>query len=415
MLAGSLLAGSIVAGLTGLGAGPAQAEDERPRHQVIERCDPTACLVAWVVADSDGDGVNDADEWMAGTDPNDPASYPPLAVLVDLLEQRRLPTFENGLAALVVMPPDLVDMQVKATGDDLLADLSLAGFPVPARKDQLSRLGISTDLMKEHGIDLERDGFTLGLEPPSKDGGVPGIRLGALDRSLYSGGNGSGTPATTVPAGGPTPTTAPAGGTTPTTAGATPATTAKPDSATPGGGTGSGSGGEAGDDDLAPLKKLEHGGWSKKKDMGDGTTKYYFKDGTVRTVTPTGYVDVKDTLVIKHGSWKKYTNPDAEDAATIDPARFEAWERTLDDTKRTVEGGGPTIGDTDQEIVDRRTHIAYVEGELGLGLYVVTDTPRVTTAQPDVRPDLPSPLDHIPAGSTPKGGSGNDCRDGYCG
>jgi hypothetical protein len=164
---------------------PASAEGPGPLpprpDTTLRLCDPTGCYVAWGAVDSDHDGVSDADEIVAGTDPHDPLSSPRLEVVVEIAAGRGLPTFENGLGAFVALPDEILQME-RLDGDDLLG-----AFAMPVRKDALSRMGISTDLLSEHGLSVE-GGFTLGLDGPGSEGSPAPVRVGGIDISLVSAG-----------------------------------------------------------------------------------------------------------------------------------------------------------------------------------------------------------------------------------
>mgnify|MGYP001565531969 CR=1 FL=1 len=97
-------------------AGPAQAKEETLRH--VRLCDTSYCYYAWNVVDSDGDGVSDADERVAGFDPHDPSSRPPLPLMVEMIGKQYLPTFEYGVGMMVVRPADL-EAQLAKFGLDM--------------------------------------------------------------------------------------------------------------------------------------------------------------------------------------------------------------------------------------------------------------------------------------------------------
>jgi hypothetical protein len=188
----------------GLCPTPAQAAEppaEPPKERLADQtsrtlriCDPTACYVAWRAADSDHDGVSDADELMAGTDPHDPRSRPGLDIVVELASARQLPSFEAGLGSFLLFPPEIVAMRAKAHPD------LLGTFPVHERADSLTRLGISADLMASVGIDPGRSGMTVGLDHATGKGGMPGRRVNGVEMSLISAGTDS--PTGTVAHGG---------------------------------------------------------------------------------------------------------------------------------------------------------------------------------------------------------------------
>ncbi len=144
----------------------------------LRACDQTGCYVAWAVVDSDGDGVNDADEVMAGTDPHDPHSRPGLQLLFDLGVDRRLPSFEAGRGAFIAFPAEIV-VALARDGSDLLG-----AFPVHQRKDALTRAGIDLGQLAAANIDLSHDGLTMGLGEARSGGSLPGTRVGGIDARL---------------------------------------------------------------------------------------------------------------------------------------------------------------------------------------------------------------------------------------
>ncbi|MFZ5635910.1 MAG: thrombospondin type 3 repeat-containing protein [Pseudomonadota bacterium] len=158
----------------------ARAEDPPLRH--VRVCDTSACYTAWGVVDSDDDGFSDADEIVAGSDPFDPNSRPPLPLIVDLIGAQMLPTFEFGVGKITVKPAELqAELEARGGGES-----PLAAFPLGQRKDAMTRLGLNTDLLAEHGYDAEFDGLTLVRE--SNDG-VPARRVGGVDIRLISAGD----------------------------------------------------------------------------------------------------------------------------------------------------------------------------------------------------------------------------------
>ncbi len=144
----------------------------------LRACDQTGCYVAWAVVDSDGDGVNDADEVMAGTDPYDPRSRPGLELLFDLGVDRRLPSFEAGRGAFIAFPAEIVVALAK-DGSDLLG-----AFPVHQRKDAVTRAGIDLGQVAAAKIDLGHDGLTMGLGNARSGGSLPGTRVGGIDARM---------------------------------------------------------------------------------------------------------------------------------------------------------------------------------------------------------------------------------------
>lgn len=155
------------------------AGDGALRH--VRICDASACYYAWRVVDSDGDGVSDADERVAGTDPYDARSRPSLSRLVDLLGKSMLPTFEFGLGEVVLYPEKLQETIEAANKDPL------AAFPLGQRKSAASRLGISGELLSSYGIDI-RQGIALQQSIDTRTG-VPSRRVGGIDLSLISAGD----------------------------------------------------------------------------------------------------------------------------------------------------------------------------------------------------------------------------------
>lgn len=182
----TLIASAIATGIALASLIPsARAEEPELRH--VRLCDASVCYHAWNVVDTDGDGVSDADEVMAGTDPHDPASRPSLPLIVEMIGAQLMPTFEFGVGQIVVRPAEL-QAKLEAYGGG--AENPLAAFPLGDRKDAFSRLGLDTDLLAEHGYDAERDGLTLVRGHDDK--GAPVRRVGGVDVRLISAGDDAG-------------------------------------------------------------------------------------------------------------------------------------------------------------------------------------------------------------------------------
>lgn len=297
-------------------------------------CDTSGCYLAWKVVDSDHDGVADADELMAGTDPYDPLSRPSLQVVAELGGKKQLPSFEAGLGAYIVFPPELQVMMAEGKG------APLAAFPLAGeRYDTLTRLGISADTLTQYGIDPQRDGFTVGLSLPVKDQALE-RRVGGIELRLISN-----------------------------------------------------------DDDPAPLDPNcgKHGAEVANDLYEDGLVTTY-EDGARRIAWSDGSGTMLDKDGNVVGTW--YVNPDADPEATAPTPEQEAsFKRLRGTTILTVDGWTTPDGGAIPE--DKRNTVILVDPEQTYNTGLAFDAPRLTSAQPEARPDLPNPgLPADPGGIT---------------
>jgi hypothetical protein len=444
----AILSGTLLA--LGLAVAQPASAAERPRNDLktIRSCDVTACLVAWGVVDSDGDGVSNADERMAGTDPHDPNSRPPMTHLAELLVARQLPSFEAGLATFQVMPAEIMAMR----GDEV--DNPLTAFPLGGRKDSLTRLGISAETMAASGVDPGRTGFTLGLDHPSKDGGLPPVRLGGIAVNLISAGevgtkNSTGDDlAPLVPPG--VRSTSMSGDFTWTTYkdGSKDTTQYIGNDTTVGGHQDKDGNDEyywketvsrTENADGSTTTTLDREVIDTKGDVVSETHVVEHKSGDYTTTVTTTTKDVRDsegnktgtettsTVTVKDGDGKVvaegsqkttcdaagenctsgYINADAESDTIITPEMIVTAEGKLGSTIRTVEGWDlPSVGAAENP--NDPGLIMLVDAETAMDYTVLTPM-RVTEAQPEMRSDLPNPV----RDGTFGGGAGAGC-EGLC-
>jgi hypothetical protein len=313
----TLVAAVLLALGTICASSPVRAEDPPLRH--VRVCDTSACYSAWGVVDSDDDGFSDADEIVAGTDPFDPKSRPPLPLIVDLIGAQMLPTFEFGVGKMTVKPAD-IQIQLEAFGG---GESPLAAFPVGDRKDALTRLGLDTDLLAEHGYKAEFDGLTLVRENP-KDA-PPVRRVGGVDARLISAGDGD----------------------------------------------------EPQINDVVDIYNYDDGSTGYKLDNGD-----FIYDGA----DGHGLRQNKDGIIIDQ--W--YVNPDADTGPT-EPTEddIKAWERLRNAVVRTVAGWSNGVEADPETLRDPNETIILVDPEYQDYEAEVGDPPKIKSATPDTRPDLP--------------------------
>jgi len=459
LAATTLLVATLVAGSGPASAGPGGGKDQRAREtEQLRICDPTGCYVAWRVVDSDHDGVSDADELVAGTDPHDARSRPGLQVVAELGADRKLPTFEAGRGAFVLFPPEIVEMLSTARPD------LLGAFPMFARKDSATRLGISADQMAAAGVDPARTGMTIGLDRPAKDGGRPGRRVAGIDAGLISAGTTP--PVGTVPHGGVVSSSRTWDGRTVNQN----ADGSKDTWRDKGGGDYSvqhenadGSEGDSTDIHSSTSKDGDTTIFQEDREVtnADGdlvsttsSESHLFDSGAVSTIkVVTEYVrdgdgNVTGTVVTttvgyvsadgEYGSEAKTVEEcdasggnctevdyEFEDSDTVDP------EEHVDPDADTSGGGIVTFEMVDGVLRTRGAAVTVVqhweapghdaEDPLRRGTYILVDSeqaltytileaPRVTEAQPEIRSDLPNPLEAAPP---PTGGGGSPC-DGVC-
>jgi hypothetical protein len=458
--AATLLAAALAVGTGPAGAAPGGEDDQRDRTaQQLRVCDPTACYVAWRVVDSDHDGVSDADELMAGTDPHDARSRPGLQVVADLGARRELPSFEAGRGSFVLFPPEIVEMRSKDRPD------LLGAFPMFSRKDAATRLGISADQMAASGVDPARTGMTIGLDRPGKEGGgLPGVQVAGIDVGLISAGTDP--PQGTVAHGG-----VKGSYRTSDSSVATEYADGSRDVVTDQGGgfhsiqhtASDGSPGNTTDIHSSSHKDgdttiftedrqvTDPGGnvistsYSESHVYGDGAmseitvVNEYVRDadgnvvGTVVTTT-TSYISADG----EYGSGSK-TVEECDTGGSCVEVSYEFEDSDTVDTEEHVDpdadstGGGLVTfevvdgvlrtrgaaitvvqnweapGDPDHPEDPRRPGtLILVDDEQAL-TYTILEAPRVTEAQPEIRSDLPNPLEAAP----PMGGGGGPC-DGLC-
>ena len=306
-------------------ATPARAEEPQLRH--IRVCDVSACYYAWNVVDSDGDGVSDADERVAGYDPHDPASRPPLPLIVEMIGKQYLPTFEFGLGEMVVRPAEL-QAQLEKLGMHM-PESPLAAFPLEGRKDAAVHMGIDPKKVADFGISVETDGFTL-VRGFNEDTKVPERRVGGVSVSWISAGDDGGTPAAEEPK-------------------------------------------------VVYSENFKNGDTFIKLDTGDEVLIH--KDGSYER---TG----ADGMPKKNSG---YVNPDADTGnGKPTDEQFKAWERVHNATQLTVFGWSPIEIDP-KDIEDRKGTIILIDPNYMDYEGIVSGPPQIDTAQPETRPDLPNP------------------------
>lgn len=318
------LATAVIALVAALAAS-ASASAEDVQLRTIRVCDVSACYTAWNVVDSDGDGVSDADEVAAGTDPFDAESELPLPVIVEMIGVQMLPTFEFGVGRVTVKPAELQAELEARVGDES----PLPAFPLGERKDGMSRLGLDTDLLAEHGYDPEFDGLSLvqGLDENDQ----PVRRVGGVDARLIS----------TDDPSGPLP--------------------------------------------IPDNLKVRH-----LEDTTDGRTVILYTDGSSLEIKD-GKGDYRgpDGKPVKGG----YYNPDADSGGTEPTEeQFVAWERVRNATLRVVQGWDPIETDPG-EIEDPNRTIILIDPDYQDLQGEAFSPPDIDTAQPEGRPDLPNPLE----------------------
>ncbi len=142
------------------------------------RCDPTGCLLASpALKDSDRDGVSDADEIAAGTDPYNPLSRPSLKELIDLASVNELPSFAMTLGQFMVFPDPAVLMK---DYEKPMAKELQGAFDSKSRESSLAKLGIKPDLVGP----ISGAGDILSIvnpNPTAKGSRPPGAQANYMD------------------------------------------------------------------------------------------------------------------------------------------------------------------------------------------------------------------------------------------
>jgi hypothetical protein len=228
----------------------------------------------------------------------------------------------------------------------------LSNPAIPATRERtsvLDGLGFDLEALTGHGIDAGRDGFTLGLEPKKKGEELPGRRIGGIPMEQVAADD-------------------------------------------------AGGGGRI-DDCCIPLvmdhgevvQHIDYGDWQATT-WADGAQTICSNDAGCRTDPPPKGDD-------------GYSNPDADPGSSpsgeLTEEQKKAFERIYGAAERRVEGWNPPSGDP-ADIEDPWSTVSLFDpnadpnGGTGPGRVMIFDVPRVTTAQPEVRPDLPSPLDRAP-------------------
>jgi hypothetical protein len=166
-----------------LGAPSAAATDDDGLRLQALRCHAGVCLhPVTTLDDSDGDGVSDDDERAMGTDPYDAASVPPVLDVLDAIGRELLPSFERGITEVVVLPTGTIDGRA-------LGEFSpLASIPLEGREDALTRLGISSALLTEHGVAGDSVVSVMVQQGTKAERPAFGVRVGGVDASLISAG-----------------------------------------------------------------------------------------------------------------------------------------------------------------------------------------------------------------------------------
>lgn len=174
-------------------ASSAHAADGRRGDRLADLrvCDLSACYLAVGVVDSDGDGVADADETALGYDPLDPASTPPLSLVLDATIDGKLPTYELGHGTWAVFPEEFVKglekkwLNLQELPGGVESGLPSEVFGIPTRRGSLALAGIDDGLLKGLGVEAPwKTGLTFGLTLDS-GGKTMGIDLGRFNGSWY--------------------------------------------------------------------------------------------------------------------------------------------------------------------------------------------------------------------------------------
>jgi hypothetical protein len=135
----------------------AEARPER----LIAICENRACLlVLHAATDTDGDGVTDVDERRLGSDPFDATSHPPARHVLDQVLNRGLPSFEQHLTEVVVLPQ-------LASGRDQITTM-LGAFPVGRHANVMPTVGEALMRLYDNGFDFG-PGMQIDLSSSSPD------------------------------------------------------------------------------------------------------------------------------------------------------------------------------------------------------------------------------------------------------
>lgn len=145
-----------------------------------------------MLLDSDGDGYSDADERATGTDPYDPGSHPGVPELVATIAHGELPSFERQFTEVLVLPEKAPDGTMLGGATTLASLTEALGALAPSRKDAMSRLGISGDLLSQFGV-TGADVVSMVAGPPTKSGTQTfDVRVGGIAIGLISADSGTG-------------------------------------------------------------------------------------------------------------------------------------------------------------------------------------------------------------------------------
>jgi len=188
-----------VAGLAiaGAVAAPARAEggEKLVLHPMVCTSEGVCLAYTALLADSDGDGIADIDEELAGTSPQEWSSAPAVDELTAVIGTGALPSFELGFSEVIVLPETLPD------GAPLIRDAASA---LAGRTSALERMGVTGTLLEQYGLDLgtgvvldqAADAVGMHLDKdgrPVRDGGQPvqkrvgGIALGWISAGADGG------------------------------------------------------------------------------------------------------------------------------------------------------------------------------------------------------------------------------------
>src|SRR5690606_13228215 len=139
--------------------------------------------------DSDGDGVADVDEDTLGSDALDPDSYPDVVDMLDLVLERQLPSFEEHLTELVVLPRNTPDgklatpfgaLDIPEQGSSVLESVEDLFDQVEANGFDNLGLGVTawltdSELSEAQWLPLAiRGGVAIGLDHDS-DAGIGNV------------------------------------------------------------------------------------------------------------------------------------------------------------------------------------------------------------------------------------------------